>query len=134
MNNKYNKILGIISIAWGSIQLIYQIIRNTILSDWYSDIYLNKLLTLGSESAEKFKLGFEIFNNSLDIFFLISLIILVIFVIISNKKRNIKFISKEVVSNGTFYIQIGLLLSILMGWNLISVIIVPVGGFLFYKS
>lgn len=40
MNNKHNKILGIISIAWGSIQLIYQIIRNTILSDWYSDIYI----------------------------------------------------------------------------------------------
>ena len=113
MNN--NKILGVISIVWGSVLLIYQIIRNTVLSNWYSDMYLKQLLTAGTESAEKFKLGFEIFNNSLDIFFLISLIILVIFVIISNKKRNIKFISKEVISNGTFYIQIGLLLSILMG-------------------
>ena len=37
-------------------------------------------------------------------------------------------------NNGTIYMYIGLLLYILMGWNLISVIIVPIGGFLFYKN
>ena len=134
MNNKKNKILGVISIVWGSVLLIYQIIRNTVLSNWYSDMYLKQLLTAGTESAEKFKLGFETFNNFLNIFFIISLIIIVILIIITNKKRNIKFISKEVTNNGTIYMYIGLLLYILMGWNLISVIIVPIGGFLFYKN
>lgn len=118
----------------GRILLIYQILRNTVLSDWYSDAYMKQVLTYGSESAQQFKLGFETFNNILSIAFLVSLIVIVIFIIIYHKKRNIKIFSKEAISNGTIYIFLGLLLYILLGWNLISLIIVAIGGFLFYKQ
>lgn len=132
--NKSKKVLGILSIMWGVILLIYQILRNTVLSDWYFDVYMRQVLTNGTESAQQFKLGFEAFNNFLSIAFLVSLIVIVIFIIIYYKKRNIKIFSKEAISNGTIYIFLGLLLYILLGWNLISMIIVIIGGFLFYKQ
>ena len=69
-NNKSKKMLGSLSIVWGVILLIYQILRNTVLSDWYSDAYMKQVLTYGSESAQQFKLGFETFNNILSIAFL----------------------------------------------------------------
>ena len=81
-NNKSKKMLGSLSIVWGVILLIYQILRNTVLSDWYSDAYMKQVLTYGSESAQQFKLGFETFNNILSIAFLVSLIVIVIFIII----------------------------------------------------
>ncbi len=133
-NNKSKKVLGILSIMWSTILLIYQIIRNTLLSDWYSDAYMKQVLTYGTESAQQFKLGFETMNNLLSIAFLVCLIVIVIFIIIYHKKRNIKIFSKEAISNGTIYILLGLLLYILLGWNLISLIIVTIGGFLFYKQ
>ena len=133
-NNKSKKVLGILSIMWSAILLIYQIIRNTVLSDWYSDAYMKQVLTYGTESAQQFKLGFETMNNLLSIAFLLSLIVIVIFIIIYHKKRNKKIFSKEAISNGTIYILLGLLLYILLGWNLISLIIVAIGGFLFYKQ
>lgn len=132
--NKSKKVLGILSIMWGVILLIYQILRNTVLSDWYFDVYMKQVLTYGTESAQQFKLGFEAFNNFLSIAFLVSLIVIVIFIIIYYKKRNIKIFSKEAISNGTIYIFLGLLIYILLGWNLISMIIVIIGGFLFYKQ
>lgn len=133
-NNKSKKVLGILSIMWSTILLIYQIIRNTLLSDWYSDAYMKQVLTYGTESAQQFKLGFETMNNLLSIAFLVCLIVIVIFIIIYHKKRNIKIFSKKAISNGTIYILLGLLLYILLGWNLISLIIVTIGGFLFYKQ
>lgn len=133
-NNKSKKVLGILSIIWSGILLVYQIIRNTVLSDWYSDAYMKQVLTYGTESAQQFKLGFETMNNLLSIAFLVSLIVIVIFIIIYHKKRNIKIFSKEAISNGTIYILLGLLLYILLGWNLISLIVVAIGGFLFYKQ
>lgn len=134
MKNKSNKILGIISIIWGAILFIYQILRNTILSDLYSDIYMKQLLTVGQEGADKFKLLFDYLYTTLEISFFVSLIIISIIVIIINKKQNIKLFSKETTNNGTLYILLGLFIYILLGWNLISVIIVPIGGYLFYKQ
>jgi hypothetical protein len=134
MKNKSNKILGIISIIWGAILFIYQILRNTILSDLYSDIYMKQLLTVGQEGADKFKLLFDYLYTTFEISFFVSLIIISIIVIIINKKQNIKLFSKETTNNGTLYILLGLLIYILLGWNLISVIIVPIGGYLFYKQ
>ena len=129
-NDKSKKVLGIIAIIWGVILLIYQILRNTVLGDWVSDIQMKQLLNYGSERAQQVKLGFEAFNNFLGIAFLVSLILIVIFIIIYHKRRNIKIFSKS----GTIYILLGLVLYILLGWNLISVIVVPIGGFLFYKE
>ena len=123
-NNKSKKVLGTLSI----------VLRNTVLSDWYSDSYMKQVLTYGTESAQQFKLGFEAMNNFLNITFLVSLIIIVIFIIIYHKKRTMKIFSKEAISNGTIFIVLGLLLYILLGWNLISIIIVVIGGFLFYRQ
>lgn len=95
---------------------------------------MKQVLTYGTESAQQFKLGFETMNNLLSIAFLVCLIVIVIFIIIYHKKRNIKIFSKKAISNGTIYILLGLLLYILLGWNLISLIIVTIGGFLFYKQ
>lgn len=133
-NNKSKKVLGILAIAWSAILLVYQILRNTVLSDWYSNTYMKQVLTYGNESAKQFKLGFETFNNTLNLIFLISLVAITIFIIIYHKKRNIKIFSKDAISYGTIYILLGLLLYILLGWNLISLIIVLIGGFLFFRQ
>ena len=132
--NKTNKIIGILSIAWGVILLLYQILRNTVMSDWYFDIYMKKLLTYGDKNAEQFKLAFEAFNNILIIAFLVSLIVIVILAIIYNKKRNIKIFSKEASSNGTVYMILGLILYVILGWNLISLFLVLIGGIYFMKN
>ena len=73
-NNKSKKVLGILAIAWSAILLVYQILKNTVLSDWYSNTYMKQVLTYGNESAKQFKLGFETFNNTLNLIFLISLV------------------------------------------------------------
>jgi len=129
-----NKVLGISSVIWGAILLIYQILRNTVLSAWYSKAYIKQILTYGEEGAQQFEASFGAFNNFLNIAFLVSLIVIVIFVIMYNKKRNIKIFSKEAISNGTLFMLLGLALYILLGWNLISLIVVAIGGFLLYKQ
>lgn len=132
-NDKSKKILGIASIMWGILLLIYQILRNTVLSDWYSNTYLKQVLTNETENAQAFKLGFETINGFINIAFLIALIVIVVFLIIYYKKRNIKIFSKET-SIGFYFICLGLLLCILLGINLISLIFVVIGGFLIYKK
>jgi len=87
-NNKSNKILGIISIIWGALVLIYEILKNTVLDNWYSDEYTKATLTQRTEAAEQLKLGFETMNNFINIAFIIGLIIIVVFLLINQKKRN----------------------------------------------
>lgn len=132
-NNKSNKILGIISIIWGALVLIYEILKNTVLDNWYSDEYTKAALTQRTEAAEQLKLGFETMNNFINIAFIIGLIIIVVFLIINQKKRNSKIFSKET-SNGVYFICFGLLLCILLKVNLISLILVTIGGFLLLKQ
>lgn len=132
-NNKSNKILGIISIIWGALVLIYEILKNTVLDNWYSDEYTKAALTQRTEAAEQLKLGFETMNNFINIAFIIGLIIIVVFLLINQKKRNSKIFSKET-SNGVYFICFGLLLCILLKVNLISLILVTIGGFLLLKQ
>lgn len=132
-NNKSNKILGIISIIWGALVLIYEILKNTVLDNWYSDEYTKAALTQRTEAAEQLKLGFETMNNFINIAFIIGLIIIVVFLLINQKKRNSKIFSKET-SNGVYFIFFGLLLCILLKVNLISLILVTIGGFLLLKQ
>jgi hypothetical protein len=132
-NNKSNKILGIISIIWGALVLIYEILKNTVLDNWYSDEYTKATLTQRTEAAEQLKLGFETMNNFINIAFIIGLIIIVVFLLINQKKRNSKIFSKET-SNGVYFICFGLLLCILLKVNLISLILVTIGGFLLLKQ
>lgn len=132
-NNKSNKILGIISIIWGALVLIYEILKNTVLDNWYSDEYTKVALTQRTEAAEQLKLGFETMNNFINIAFIIGLIIIVVFLLINQKKRNSKIFSKET-SNGVYFICFGLLLCILLKVNLISLILVTIGGFLLLKQ
>ena len=132
-NNKSNKILGIISIIWGALVLIYEILKNTVLDNWYSDEYTKATLTQRTEAAEQLKLGFETMNNFINIAFIIGLIIIVVFLLINQKKRNSKIFSKET-SNGVYFICFGLLLCILLKVNLISLILVTIGGSLLLKQ
>lgn len=132
-NNKSNKILGIISIIWGALLLIYEILKNTVLDNWYSDEYTKAVLTQRTEAVEQLKLGFETMNNIINIAFIIGLIIIVVFLLINQKKRNSKIFSKET-SNGVYFICFGLLLCILLKVNLISLILVTVGGSLLIKQ
>lgn len=132
-NNKSNKILGIISIIWGALVLIYEILKNTVLDNWYSDEYTKAALTQRTEAAEQLKLGFETMNNFINIAFIIGLIIIVVFLLINQKKRNSKIFSKET-SNGVYFICFGLLLCILLKVNMISLILVTIGGFLLLKQ
>lgn len=132
-DNKSNKILGIISIIWGVLLLIYQILKNTVLDNWYSDEYTKAILTQGKENAEQLKLGFETINSCINIAFIIGLILIVVFLIIYQKKRNLKIFSKET-STGLYFICFGLLLCILLKVNLISLIFVTIGGFLLLKQ
>jgi len=126
-NEKSKSILGIVSILWGIIMLLYQLLRNTVLSDIYADIYRNKLFTYGEEKAQEFKAGFEMMNSFISVGFFISLIIIVVCLIIYHKKRNMKIFSKMAL-DGFSLIYLGLLAYILFGWNLISVIAVIIGG------
>lgn len=132
-DNKSNKILGIISIIWGALLLIYQILKNTVLDNWYSDEYTKAALTQGTETAEQLKLGFETMNSFINIAFIIGLIIIVVFLLISQKKRNKKIFSKEI-STGVYFICFGLLLCIFLNVNLISLILVTIGGFLLLRQ
>ena len=132
-NNKSNKILGIISIIWGALVLIYEILKNTVLDNWYSDEYTKAALTQRTEAAEQLKLGFETMNNFINIAFIIGLIIIVVFLLINQNKRNSKIFSKET-SNGVYFICFGLLLCILLKVNLISLILVTIAGFLLLKQ
>ncbi len=131
-NNKSKKILGIISVMWGVLLLIYQILRNTVLSDWYFDTYMGLILRNTKEEADQFKAGFEAMNNLINGTFIVALIVIIIFLIIYHKKRNIKIFSKEASNNGSYLIYSALLFILLLGINnLISLIFVTLGGFLF---
>lgn len=132
--NNLKKILGIISILWGTFLLIYMILKNTVLSDIYADIYMKSALTQTTETTQALRLGYESLNNFILLAFLVSLILIVIFMVIYHKRRKIKIFSKETANNGSYFIYAGLLLTILIGMNLISMIFVAIGGFLFLKK
>lgn len=132
--DNFKKILGIISILWGTLLLIYMILKNTVLSDIYADIYMKAALTQTTETTQALRLGYESLNNFILLAFLVSLILIVIFMVIYHKRRKIKIFSKETANNGSYFIYVGLLLTILIGMNLISMIFVAIGGFLFFKK
>ena len=72
-------------------------------------------------------------NSFINITFIIGLIIIVVFLLISQKKRNKKIFSKEI-STGVYFICFGLLLCIFLNVNLISLILVTIGGFLLLRQ
>ncbi len=133
-SNKSKIILGVSSTVWAVVAWLYQLLRNTVISDWYLDKYMELVLTGGNGEAQQFKDDFDAFYNALFIVLLIIMAVVVVFVIKYNISNGIKLQSKDAVANGTDCIVIGLAICVLFGWNLIGIILVALGGILFCRQ
>lgn len=121
------KILGILSIVWAVVLLLYVILSNTVINDMFTDAYMRQAIVSGTESAIQIRQSQQLLENIMKIFFSVTLLLIVIFLIVYYKKENMKIFSKGL-SNGVFFLIVGLVLCLLLGMNLITLIFVLLGG------